>query len=61
MDARERLVQTSNDEAATPEERELAGALLCGLDQGELNILTAVETGEMLFTLADEATDAPLS
>ena len=57
---RERLVQMASDDAATPEERELAGALLHGLDKGELKILTEVETGEPLFTLADEVPDATL-
>jgi len=54
MNIRQRLVQMSSDDAATPEERELAGALLHGLDCGELMVATEAETGEMMFSLTEE-------
>lgn len=37
---------------ATPEEVELAETLLDAYDGGEIDILTDVATGELLFTLA---------
>jgi hypothetical protein len=38
--------------ASTPEEKELAQALLYGYDLGELKVLTDTATGGLLFAVA---------
>ena len=51
LDAKRAKIQSHIDNAKTPEEAELAKALLEGYNSGELMILTDTATGEMLFAL----------
>ena len=51
LDAKRAEIQLHIDNAKTPEETELAKALLEGYDSGELMILTDTATGELLFAL----------
>jgi len=53
LDLKRAKIQSFLDNANTPEEVELAEALLEGYDSGELEVLTAVATGEALFTLKE--------
>jgi len=53
LDAKRAKIQSHIDNAKTPEEVELAKALLEGYNSGELMILTNTATGEMLFALND--------
>jgi len=54
LDAKRAKIQSHIDNAKTPEEAELAIALLEGYDSGELMILTDTATGELLFALNEE-------
>ena len=53
LDLKRAKIQSFLDNANTPEEVELAEALLEGYDSGELEVLTDVATGETLFTLKE--------
>ena len=51
LDVKRAKIQSYLDNATTPEEAELAEALLYGYDLGELKVLTNTATGELLFAL----------
>lgn len=51
LDIERAKIQSFLDNAETPEETELAEALLEGYDSGELEVLTDTATGELLFAL----------
>ena len=53
LDLKRAKIQSFLDNANTPEEVELAEALLEGYDIGELEVLTDVAAGETLFTLKE--------
>jgi len=51
LDIERAKIQSFLDNAETPEETELAEALLEGYDSGELEVLTDTATGELFFAL----------
>jgi len=53
FDLKRAKIQSFLNNANTPEEVELAEALLEGYDCGELEVLTDVATGETLFDLKE--------
>jgi hypothetical protein len=53
LDLKRAKIQFFLDNANTPEEVELAEALLEGYDSGVLEVLTDVATGETLFDLKE--------
>ena len=53
FDLKRARIQSFLNDAKTPEETELAEALLEGYDSGEIDVLTDSTTGETLFTLKE--------
>ena len=53
FDLKRARIQSFLNDATTPEETELAEALLEGSDSGEIDVLTDSTTGETLFTLKE--------
>ena len=52
LDTNRAKIQSHIDNAVTPEEAEIAAALLEGYDSGELMVITDIATGNLLFNLA---------
>ena len=53
FDLKRARIQSFLNDAKTPEETELAEALLEGYDSGEIDVLTDSTTGEPLVTLKE--------